>query len=58
MIIALAPIARPLVAPGGVFLVSGIIDERVDEVVNALNKSGFTVSEHSRAEGWNAFLCR
>ncbi len=58
VIIALAPIARPLVAPGGVFLVSGIIDERVDEVVNALNKSGFTVSEHSRAEGWNAFLCR
>ena len=58
VIIALAPIARPLVAPGGVFLVSGIIDERVDEVVNALNKSGFSVSEHSRAEGWNAFLCR
>ena len=58
VIIALAPIARPLVAPGGVFLVSGIIDERVDEVVKALNDSGFSVSEHSRAEGWNAFLCR
>lgn len=58
VIIALAPLARTLVAPGGVFLVSGIIDERVDEVVNALNGSGFSVSEHSRAEGWNAFLCR
>ena len=58
VIIALAPIARPLVAPGGVFLVSGIIDERVDEVVAALQNSGFTVSEHSRAEGWNAFLCK
>ena len=58
VIIALAPIARPLVAPGGVFLVSGIIDERVDEVVKALNDSGFTVSEHSLAEGWNAFLCK
>ena len=58
VIITLAPIARPLVAPGGVFLVSGIIDERVDEVVAALENSGFTVSEHSRAEGWNAFLCK
>ena len=58
VIIALAPLARTLVAPGGVFLVSGIIDERVDEVKKALNGSGFSVSEHSRAEGWNAFLCR
>ena len=58
VIIALAPIARPLVAPDGVFLVSGIIDERVDEVVKALNDNGFSVEEHSRAEGWNAFLCK
>ncbi len=58
VIIALAPIARPLVAPGGVFLVSGIIDERVNEVVKALNDAGFAVKEHSGAEGWNAFLCR
>ena len=58
VIIALAPLARTLTAPGGVFLVSGIIDERVDEVVAALNRSGFAVAEHSKAEGWNAFLCR
>lgn len=58
VIIALAPLARTLVQPGGVFLVSGIIDERVDEVVRALNNSGFSIAEHSRAEGWNAFLCR
>ena len=58
VIIALAPIARPLVAKGGVFLVSGIIDERADEVVRALNDAGFTAEEHSGAEGWNAFLCR
>ena len=58
VIIALAPLARSLVARNGVFLVSGIIDERVDEVKKALNDSGFSVSEHSRAEGWNAFLCR
>ena len=58
VIIALAPIARPLVAPNGVFIVSGIIDERVDEVVTALKNNGFSVAEQARAEGWNAFLCR
>ncbi len=58
VIIALAPLARTLVRPGGVFLVSGIIDERVDDVKTALNNSGFAIAEHSRAEGWNAFLCR
>ena len=58
VIIALAPLARTLVAPGGVFLVSGIIDERADEVVKALQNSGFAVAEHKNAEGWNAFLCR
>ena len=58
VIIALAPLARTLVQPNGVFLVSGIIDERVDEVKQALRDSGFSISEHSRAEGWNAFLCR
>ena len=58
VIIALAPLARTLTAPGGVFLVSGIIDERADEVVKALQNSGFAVAEHKNAEGWNAFLCR
>ena len=58
VIIALAPLARTLVQPGGVFMVSGIIDERVDEVKTALQNSGFAVSEHAEAEGWNAFLCK
>ena len=58
VIIALAPLARTLVAPGGVWIVSGIIDERTEEVVRALESSGFNMIEHSAAEGWNAFLCR
>lgn len=58
VIIALAPLARMLVAQDGVWIVSGIIDERVEEVVEAIEQNGFTVSEHSAAEGWNAFLCR
>ena len=58
VIIALVPFARTFVAPGGVWIVSGIIDERADEVVRAIGNGGFRVEEHSAAEGWNAFLCR
>lgn len=58
VIIALAPIAYPCVQKGGVFIVSGIIDERVEEVKNALIVYGFTIEQHDAQEGWNAFLCR
>lgn len=58
VIIALAPLARKLTKQGGIWIVSGIIDERAEEVVNAAVNNGFTISEHSAAEGWNAFLCR
>lgn len=58
VIIALAPLARTLTAPGGVFIVSGVIDERVNDVTTALTAGGFTVQSRSAAEGWNAFLCR
>ena len=57
VIIALAPLARTLVAPGGAFIVSGIIDERVSDVIAALQKAGFAVKEQHSAECWNAFLC-
>ena len=58
VIIALAPIAKPLLTKGGAFIVSGIIDDRVEEVKAALHHNGFTVEAHSASEGWNAFLCR
>ena len=57
VIIALAPQVRPLLAEGGVFLCSGIIDERGDEVRGVLEKCGFTVAEECRSEGWRAFAC-
>ena len=58
VIIALCPLAKALVAEGGVFIVSGIIDERVEDVTAALTANGFRVEEQHSAEGWNAFLCR
>ena len=58
VIIALAPLARTFCAPNGAFLVSGVIDERVEEVKAALAQNGFAVCTHSASDGWNAFLCR
>lgn len=58
VIIPLTPIAKKMLSPGGRFITSGIIDDRVQDVKNALTENGFTIESHLTAEGWNAFLCR
>ena len=57
VIIALAPAALDLMKPGGVFLCSGIIDQRADEVRATLEAQGFTIREANTSEGWYSFLC-
>ena len=51
-IIALSPAVPAFLAPGGVFIVSGIIDSREQDVLDALNKGGFTVAERYEQKGW------
>lgn len=58
VIIALAPKVRGFMADGAVFICSGIIDGRENEVVSALKSSGFEIKEHLHDEEWNAFVCR
>ena len=58
VIIGLAPIARSLLAPGGVFLCSGIIDDRAEEVAEHLRAAGLTITETRSAEGWFAYTCQ
>ena len=58
VIIALAPRVPALLAPGGHFLCSGIIDTRAEEVAQALTAAGLTVEEILQEDGWRAFLCR
>ena len=55
VIIPLSEAAGELMAPEGVFLTSGIIDGRQDEVRAALEKNGFTVTAHLERGGWHAF---
>ncbi len=58
VIIALAPFAKTCCKPGAPFIVSGIIDEREDEVKQALLGAGFTLERILRSEGWVAMLLR
>ena len=58
VIIALAATARDLMAPGGYFLCSGIIDDRAAEVRGKLEGSGFTILEENSSEGWYSYLCQ
>ena len=57
VIIAIAPSVRPLMREGGVFITSGIIDDRADEVRGKLEKTGFKVLEANQSEGWFSFVC-
>ena len=58
VIIGLSPLVRPMLAPGGLFLCSGIIDDRAEEVRAALEAAGWTVLETQSADGWFAYTCR
>ena len=58
VIIALSPIARSFMAENGVFICSGIIDERWEEVQKALVVNGFEIMAHSSEEEWHCFVCR
>ncbi len=57
-IISLAPAVPALMAAGGVFIASGIIDTRKDEVAAALAASGLQVSELYQERGWVCMVCK
>lgn len=58
VIISLSSYAREFMAEDGVFICSGIIDERVNEVKTALIKNGFEIVAHTNEEEWHCFVCR
>ena len=58
VIIGLAPMVRSLLAPGGLFLCSGIIDDRAEEVAEHLRGAGLDIMETRSADGWFAYTCR
>ena len=58
VIIPLSAKAGEFMTEDGVFLTSGIIDGRQDEVRSALEKNGFAVVRHLERKGWHCFLGR
>ena len=58
VIIALSPFVRGFMAQEGVFITSGIIDGREDDVRLALENAGFEITEHLHEEEWHCFVCR
>ena len=58
VIIALAPRVRAVLKEGGLFISSGIIEERADEVEGALRGAGFALVEKKTLDGWCCFVVR
>jgi len=52
VIIKLAPLIRNLLSPEGNFMASGIITERLDDVLHALTSNALTIHEVKTREGW------
>ena len=55
VIIPLSAVAGDFMTPDGVFLTSGIIDTRADEVAAAIEANGLTITRRLERAGWCAF---
>lgn len=55
VIIPLCAFMRDFLAPGGVFITSGIIEGRQDEVQAAIERAGLRITAHHCEEEWHQF---
>ncbi|MZP28807.1 50S ribosomal protein L11 methyltransferase [Heliobacterium undosum] len=58
VIIRLAPQAEALLTPEGIMIASGIIQNRLDDVVEAMTEKGFTIEELISHGEWAAVVAR
>ena len=54
----LSAVVRQFMAPGAVFICSGIIEHRWPETEAALISNGFEILDHKSEEEWHCFVCR
>lgn len=57
-VIALTGSVRAFMKPGGLYITSGIIDTRLEDVKKALSEGGFAIEEIVREGDWAAVMCR
>ena len=58
IIISFAAPLRSHIDPDGLFICSGVVRERTEEVREALLKAGYTILKTQHRGEWTAFLCR
>ena len=58
VIIALIPFVRNYMAENAVFITSGIIEDRVDDVMAVLNEYGFSVIDKKQRKDWVSIVCK
>ena len=58
VIIPLSALARGFMSRDGVFICSGIIEDRWPETEKALLTNGFTILDHRSEDEWHCFVCR
>ena len=57
-IIKLTPAIKAFLKEGAVYIVSGIIDTRENDVLPVLKENGFTVTERRTEAGWVCLTCK
>jgi ribosomal protein L11 methyltransferase len=57
-IIGLSGGIKPFLKPDGVYITSGIIDSREQDVMTALDQCGFSVIERHESGGWLCLVCK
>lgn len=58
IIVALSKMVPAFIKDNGIFISSGIITDRLDDVYNALDENGFTVLETKTKKDWAAIVSR
>ncbi len=58
VIIAALPFVKKSLAPNGIFITSGIIEDRIEEVKTALFAAGFEILSENRSADWAEFKCK
>ena len=58
VIIGMASLFWDKLNAGGTLICSGILNERADEVQDALQKTGFAIQERRASDDWTAFTAQ
>ncbi len=58
VIIAITPMVKKCITDDGIFITSGIINDRIDDVKSALEENGFEVLYINTRKDWAAMVCR